>query len=134
MARMKFGPWVRVSEFRDYVADEFVDACTDPVARPAWIDESRIVQARWLPSPQKWVTTSGDRVYPHWVRRRDWALPLDVGVLVGRQGIDMEQNDNGSARLTMHSNGEIIGTIVIPAAELEAVAQWFTKAVEANKQ
>lgn len=137
MARMTFGPWVRTSQLHDYVPNEFCDVCLDAVARPEWIEEAAIQQARWLPSPAKWATVHGAVVYPHWVRRRNWSEPLDIDVsgTGHRESIDLELCQDGSAIIRMNQGSDgVVGEIKIAAADLETVAQWFTKAVEANKQ
>lgn len=138
MARMTFGPWVRLSQLHDYAPNEFCDVCLDAVARPEWIGpESNVKQARWLPSPAKWATATGEVVYPHWIRRRNWSEPLDIDVSGAghRESIDLELCQDGSAVIRMHKGSDgVVGEITIPAADLDTVAQWFTKAVEANKQ
>ena len=137
MAKLIVGPWVRISQFSDYVPNEFCDVCLDAVARTEWIGEaSTVKQARWLPSPRKWVTTTGEVVYPHWVRRRYWADPQDIDVSGAghRESVDLELCQDGSAVIRMHKGSDgVVGQITIPAGDLETVAQWFTKAVEANK-
>lgn len=137
MARMIFGPWMRISRVHNYTPNEVMDVCCDAVARTEWIDPASVQQARWLPSPRAWVTQSGDKVHPHWVRRREWADPHDIGVMdaAGPQSISLEMNQDGSATIVLLDLIQAEhGKITIAAADLETVAQWFTKAVEANKQ
>jgi hypothetical protein len=138
MARMTFGPWFRPGNMAGFIANEFYDV-TATCGHPNWIRPENVEQAKWLPSPQKWVRPDGSvlEYRPAYVRRRDWAHPLDAGVSDQknyRNGIDMALNDDGSATINMTSYSEVMGTITIAAADLETVAQWFTKAVEANKQ
>lgn len=136
MARMVFGPWVRPFRLAGPNPNEFYDV-TATCGHPNWIKAENIEQAKWLPSPAKWVRPDGSALEykPAYIRRRDWVEPADIEVPGSDRwnSVGLELNQDGSVTLGFATEDQS-GRITIPACELESVAQWFTKAVEANKQ
>lgn len=135
MARMIFGPWKRPHEI-PHVPHEALDV-TSFDGHPRWIKDHMVECA--TPTAAGWKRPNGQilEYRVSWVRRRDWAEPLDIDVSgVGhRESVDLELRQDGSAVIRMYKGSDgVVGEITIAAADLETVAQWFTKAVEANKQ
>lgn len=133
MARMVFGPWVRPSQLA-LGEHEHCDA-TDFDGHHRWIPANRVFTAS-NNGRTGWRNGSGLLIeQPQWVRRRDWGEPADIEVPGSDRwnSVGLEHNQDGSVTVGFATEDQA-GRITIPASQVAAMADWFTKAVEANKQ
>lgn len=135
MAKMKFGPWVRPGQIKLERFEAF-DA-TAFEGHPNWIKPHMIFTAT---NSARGLRVNYGKLYDGapvtWVRKRIWCDPQDAGVMgvEGSESISLELNQDGSASIILMDMVQSEqGKIKIAAEDLHKVAEWFTKAVEANK-